>query len=960
MRREHLGLVIAMFVLAGVVGAVMWFKWNADGPGTHGGGEDLAVKLEAPMAAPLQAPESLSEQRRRERATIAGVVRGPGGGPIAGATVCATASSSLLAASDTRWPICASTGPDGSYRLEDLFGVRQRVSASAADHLPGEHVHLQAGVRRRAIDLRPGGAARDIDVTLERGGVEIRGVVLDLRGEAIAGAWVASGEVEDGAPRAWGRSAADGQFVLWVRPGAVTVQAQAPGQVPGRARGVSEGQGFTVVLAPASLLRGKVLGADREPVEGAWVRAQRGGELTQTDAAGRFEFAALPPGVYKPEVETDDGFGMAAEQVALGLGEHSSQFTISLQAAVFVEGHILRAGGEPCDDGSLSLCELASGREVRDRCEASGLVHLRGLLPGTYSVAVTCKGAIAAERYPLLTVGERDILGQVWAVANGRSITGVVVDASGLAAPGVRLVARAAGTTADPPTAVSDAAGRFRLRGLGIGKYAIVPVAQAQRTMPDAAVHVEIGAAEPPGLRVVLAATGALRGSLKDPKARPIAGAELSLRTAWGEQQAVTGEDGGFRFPTAAAGSSTLGASLGGAPLALSVHPRVTIREGRTAAIELVSAAATGVITGVLRDADGRSVAGALVEARAESGGPVSAEGPLLADLRAPELTDAAGGFAVVGLPAGGRYTVVARPIGGGEGRRRGVKPGEALTLALGSRGRVTGTVVLPGGGVPGAFVIDLAAAETGQGRGAEFVGTAGAWAFGGLPHGSYELRVQAREGALTQALEFTAGQERSGLRLELVGATTLRGTVLDLEGRPVPGLEVASASVRGIATDTRIVSDDSGRFELSRVPVGLVWVTVGALGARPGPFGTARVAVEVPPDRRTIDLPPIRVARRRIAEGEARGDLGFTLVAGEPGVDAQLPPLRVATVRYGGPAAAAGLRVRDEIVAVDGEDVRGAQRSLYNTLVEVPAGVSLRLELGRGVTLEIVARRRR
>ena len=79
----------------------------------------------------------------------------------------------------------------------------------------------------------------------------------------------------------------------------------------------------------------------------------------------------------------------------------------------------------------------------------------------------------------------------------------------------------------------------------------------------------------------------------------------------------------------------------------------------------------------------------------------------------------------------------------------------------------------------------------------------------------------------------------------------------------------------------------------------------VGAVGARPGPFGTARVAVEVPPDRRTIDLPPIRVARRRIAEGEARGDLGFTLVGGEPGVDAQLAPLRVATVRYGGPAAA-------------------------------------------------------
>ena len=484
-------------------------------------------------------------------------------------------------------------------------------------------------------------------------------------------------------------------------------------------------------------------------------------------------------------------------------------------------------------------------------------------------------------------------------------------------------------------------------------------VAQAQRTMPDAAVAVEIGAAEPPGLRVALAATGELRGKLRDPKARPIAGAELSLRTAWGEQRAVTGDDGGFHFPTAAVGSSTLGASLGGAPLALSRRSRVSIRGGRTATIELVSAAATGVITGVLRDADGRSIAGALVEARAETGGPVGAAGLLRNDTRAPQLTDVAGRFALAGLPAAS-YTVVARRIGGGEARRQHVRPGAAMTLALAPCGRVTGTVVLPGGGVPGAFVIEMVEVGTGRRRGDEFVGTAGAWALGGLPHGSYELRVQAREGALTQALEFTAGQERSGLRLELVGATTLRGTVLDLEGRPVPELEVASASVRGIASDTRIITDESGRFELSRVPVGLVWVTVGTPGARPGPYGTTRVGVEVPPDRRTIDVPPIRVARRRIGDGEGRGDLGFTLVGGKPGVDAQLAPLKVATVRHGGPAAAAGLQVRDEIVAVDGEDVRGAKRSLYDTLVEVPAGVSLRLELARGVTLELVTSRKR
>lgn len=932
---------------------VLWFKWNADGPGSEGGG--IEGKIDAPMAASTSAPEAALQERRDMRATISGVVRDVGERPVAGAMVCAVATSSLLNAADARRPTCSTSGPDGSYRISDLRGVRQRVSAGAAGYLPVDHVYMRDGVRRRTVDLRPGGEATKIDLTLLRGGVEVRGVVRDLAGAPIADAWVASGGPASGTGIGWGRSDADGQYALWVRPGMVTVTAQANGHTPGSATGPSAGHSFAVHLAPESVLVGQVVSAaDLAPIEGARVRANAGGEASVTDANGRYRIDALAPGVYLPRVESDDGFGMASEQVRLGLGETSAPLTIAVAPAVFVEGHIVHPGGEPCDDGSVTLRELASGREVRDTTEPSGLVHVSGLLPGSYTVAVTCKGTIADGRRPLVIVGDRAITDARWEVADGRAITGVVTDASEAPVIGATLVARAIDGAGEAATTVSNEAGRFQLRGLPAGEYEVMVAEHPQYTTPDVPVRVRVGDADIADLRVALAATGEALGTLRDPEGRAIAGAEVTLSTGTGSQRTVTGADGGFMFASAAVGRSSWRVGLDGAPLRLRSAPTTMVRAGGSTRVELVSAAVTREITGVLRDADGGALAGALVHAAPEGvvaseGVPAWSVGPRL------QVTDAAGGFTLRGLAAAA-YTVTAWPVGGGELRRARVKPGGAPALTLAPLGRVTGKVSLHGGGAPRSFTLEVVERTTGRRRSDDFIATAGAWGFGGLPAGSYEVRVKAREGEQVVAFELAAGADRADLRLELVGAATLRGVVLDLDGVPVPGLEVASRSVREVQSDTRFITDAEGRFELARMPVGPAALTVGATSGPPGRFGPVWIAVDVAHDTATIDLPTIRVARRRLAPGESRGDLGFTIVGARAGADPMLADLKVATLRHDGPAASAGLRVFDEVVAVDGHDVRGAHRSLYATLTEVPPGTSVRLGLARGVDVAVVA----
>jgi S1-C subfamily serine protease len=117
----------------------------------------------------------------------------------------------------------------------------------------------------------------------------------------------------------------------------------------------------------------------------------------------------------------------------------------------------------------------------------------------------------------------------------------------------------------------------------------------------------------------------------------------------------------------------------------------------------------------------------------------------------------------------------------------------------------------------------------------------------------------------------------------------------------------------------------------------------------------TTLVPVHVEPGRAEVELPPVVVVRPRDAAAGI-GELGYTLRAPEPGADPRARRLVVAVVRPGGPAAAAGLQVGDEILRVDGHDVTGPRAYLHTPLTLVPEGQGVTLGLARGAEVRVTA----
>lgn len=985
--RKDRGSRIGLWIAAGLVLAGAWWILR----GGEAGEETAGAAAEALEVARVGVSPEFALQgpgvRSLERAAISGAVRDPQGRAIAGAQVCAVAGSRLLDPQETRKPRCATTGRDGRYRLENLWGVRHNVSAGAPGFVPAFHRRPGSAKRLDPVELRPGAEAREVDITLEGGAIELRGTVKDLSGGAIEGALVRSGGLFYGTGMAYATSGPEGEFSLWVKPGRPQVWAEAEGYAGGSDSGPAPGHVFEIFMTPEAVLVGKVVRAgDGSPVAGARVRADRGDSWggsgsAMTDEGGNFRLDRLSPGAYKPRAEADDAYGVAAEQVILGLGETSETIVIQAHPAFVVGGRVVVTGGASCEDGSVHLKDASQGRESGGEVEADGLVHIAGVLDGNYEVSVRCRGFVSAEKYEAIEVKGASVTGSRWEVTRGQSIRGVVVSAKGEPVEGVNLAARAKVDPAKPRArktdaygVETDAQGRFEIAGLLAGAYDLqVYSVNNARALPGKPIEVTLPEGQDvEGLRIECPAIGEVRGVVREPQGKGVARAQVSLRanglrSLW----ATTADDGSFHVPEIEAGEYRVSAARDGFQLRAPgtgdddvQGVPVEVRAGAVGMVELVVEAAAGTITGVVRDEGGGPVGDAFIEATRESESAASAGGAgamtrWFSGGGRPLLTDADGRFRVDSLFPG-KYTVRAARRGGGEAIAEHVALGSDVALTIAATGRLAGTVALPGGAALAEFTATVEDAKTGYRRTDTFFRTNGAWSFAELPAGSYKLQISASEGAQSTEVSLGSGEEKTGLRVELAAKVTLRGTVVDLEGAPVPGIEVmvSDSGMFRFGPDTggekKHVTDAAGRFEVARASTGLVQVRAWPL--RPDEYEAAFFSARIEGGGSVVELPPIRVARQQVKPGEAAGDLGLRFKQDPPGADPLQRKLVVAVVRPGSPAAAAGVQVGDEVVHVGGQDVTGTNSYLYGALTRVPVGGVVRLGLARGVTVDVAA----
>jgi protocatechuate 3,4-dioxygenase beta subunit len=991
MRRGIYGVA----ALAVVIGALLIARCRGDAELAPAAASSASTLPTSSPARAEQAARSAIDPRTLARGRITGLVRARGAAPIAGATVCATWSSPDLADEETREPRCATTDAAGGFALDDLIAAYYVVYASApryvadrwhdANRIPTIHVH-------------PGEARDHIDLELDPGAVELRGRVADINGGPVADARVTAGpgsEWSDEPGGSFVRSADDGTFTAWVKPGTVIVRATADGYGAGSRTAAAPGAFVEVLLTPEAVLAGTVvLAGSHAPVAGALVEA--GGDWSEgngrsggavSDATGHFRITRLSPGRYKPRATAAGGYGEPAESVLLALGQTVDGVVIELHPAAIVRGTVVLDGPagaapRPCTSGAVALFDPAQNRRQGADIGDDGAVTFRAVLPGTYTVDVWCTDHLARDHYDPVVVSTADVTGLVWTVGDGGTIAGRVHTSAG--APVVAATIQATAHGGDPRGQRSwgwqetDRDGTFVVHGLVAGNYDVA-ASPVDAASPRAPTPVVVAAGAVASVDITVDVGGTIDGTVVDDHGAPVKGANVSaVGTRWSwSGGALTADDGTFTIRGADPGEVRVTARRGWDALRApgstdddTQGKRITIASGQRATVRLVVESQSGTIAGTVVDATGQPIADAYVLAARESDAAGAAQGGGVRDAhwtweRRPVVTATDGTFTLIEL-APGAYAVRAYRRGGGEAIAEHVAVGGHPRLVMKPAGAITGTVVAPAGVSLETFSVSLVDLQTGFSRSERFYETGGGFALRELPAGAFTLEVTAGTARATTEVALADGEHRDGLQLTLARMVTVRGRLVELgTTTPVVGLLISVSAARGQQgfsfdpdgdPDRKNITDAAGRFEVGRAPVGRAIVSAVPLDWERSPYGFTRKVVVVAAGQDVVDVGDIELARRRVAARDRGGDLGFSVADNPPDAEPDQLILKISHIDPAGPAAASGLAVGDVIVAVDGIDVRGDRNYLAGTLLDAPQGTRLALGLARGATVAIVA----
>lgn len=384
----------------------------------------------------------------------------------------------------------------------------------------------------------------------------------------------------------------------------------------------SDTEGVDLSVVRGGIVSGHVVDRSGRPIAGAVLRALGGGvrptlatDIAETDKTGSFELR-LPTGAFNLDASHPRFAGIASTdtaQITVGPGDHL-QTTLTLTAGCIISGRVVAHDGKPAGDGAIEQQwgegDLQFG--PAGRIEPDGTfrwvtteevdVTLRAWpwkSPPSPGQRFSCRDGA---RFPsvVFSLPERhpDIAGILVDKA-GEPVGSAFVDLQPLDPGGIGQQER------------TDETGHWEVFHMPAGRYRITAQAEGR------GVTTQTVASPQTGVRLELGGTGRIEGTTQLPsgsfevvlRACRDDGALIPLPQA---PRLVTVTDGHFTIDNIPACELSFSAIWRGKPS--SQH--VSIPSDGTAHIELaLGSPSTTMIHGVVRDATGKSLAGALVTA---------------------------------------------------------------------------------------------------------------------------------------------------------------------------------------------------------------------------------------------------------------------------------------------------------------------------------------------------------
>ncbi|HHH29660.1 MAG TPA: carboxypeptidase regulatory-like domain-containing protein [Polyangiaceae bacterium] len=691
---------------------------------------------------------------------VRGRVRSAGAGePLSGVVLCGVA----LADGERR---CAEADTEGRFLLELPLGRHRLALDSESVLLSG----CRLGQDPTIVSLTPLLPAVDVELAAVGAGQIIEGLVLDRYGGVVEGALVEEGqpgELDGGALGGCGVAVTDeeGRFRLPATGGLLSLRASAAGYGVASVDDASARELVTMTLAPEGRLRGVAVRTESgDAIDGAEIHVLRDSAAgwlpvagAQSGTNGRFLVGGLAAGRYRVEAAADGLFGIG-DVVDVSPGEEEEIRLELAQGGQFVASLGVGEGGVACELGHVTLVHDVLGLRFASAADDGGLARIRGLPPGRYVAAASCRGLEVASGPETVEVNAADESPSqgVWLFTQGGALRGEVIAlAGGEPLRGAQVVVLSADERAGvaPASAITDERGSFVMPMLAAGSYEVLLPELPNDEEPVVAV---VRPGDETKVVVQVAAHGTIQGEAHDRHGNPCVGLEVRAASS-GFRSARVDARGQFRVDGLAPSEYRVG--FADPSLDAAEPTSVRVPPSGEATVSLTCVAHDATLGGRAVDGEGDPLADVLVEAT-----------PLNGD-RTPEferttrtvLVDADGRFEIGGL-VDGRYLVTLRSSAGLELGHAIGETGEGVEVVAHPTATVTGAVVSRDRELSGPIIVELDRAEGDVRRRAVAHPADGGWRWrvDGLPFGRYRVEARAASGEVGSLERVVDGSNES------------------------------------------------------------------------------------------------------------------------------------------------------------------------------------------------------